>query len=258
MFRPRVIPILLLKNSGLVKSEKFKKFTYIGDPINAVKLFNDFKADEIVFLDILASREQRQISLDFVKNVGSEANMPFAVGGGIRTIPHIKDILNAGAEKVIVNTHAVENPDFILEASNTFGSSTITVSIDIKKNLLGKQRVYYLAGSKVSKYNPVEFAQLMESKGAGELLINNIDRDGSMQGYDLHLIQEIANAVSIPVVATGGAGTLNHLIEGVKIGHASAVAAGSLFVYYKNKNAVLINYPSREELTDLFINDMKH
>ena len=138
MYRPRVIPILLLKNNGLVKSIRFKNHRYIGDPINAVKIFNDLKADELVFLDILATKKNRTISLDFVRNVGDEANMPFAVGGGIRTINDIKNIINAGAEKVIINTYASQNPDFIRESSDIFGSSSIVVSIDVKKKIFGK------------------------------------------------------------------------------------------------------------------------
>jgi len=160
MFRPRVIPILLLKGQGLVKSIKFKDYRYIGDPINAVKIFNYLKADELVFLDILASKEKRSISLDFVRKVGDEANMPFAVGGGIRKIQDIKDIINAGAEKVIINTYAAENPEFIQEASAIFGSSTIVVSIDVKKRLFGKNQVYVLGGGKSTGLDPVNYAKL--------------------------------------------------------------------------------------------------
>jgi cyclase len=137
MFRPRVIPVLLLRNLGLVKSIKFKDYRYIGDPINAVKLFNDLRADELVFLDISASKENRKISLEFVRKVGDESNMPFAVGGGIRTLLDIREILNSGAEKVIINTAAAENPEFIKQASQEFGSSTIVVCLDIKKKFLG-------------------------------------------------------------------------------------------------------------------------
>ena len=139
MFRPRVIPILLLKGKGLVKSVKFKNHRYIGDPINAVRIFNDFKADELVFLDIIASIEKRTISLDFVRNVGDEANMPFSVGGGIRSIRNIRDIINCGAEKVILNTYAVENPDFIKKASEEFGSTTIVISMDVKNKIFGRR-----------------------------------------------------------------------------------------------------------------------
>lgn len=248
MFRPRVIPVLLLKGQGLVKSIKFKDYRYIGDPINAVKIFNDLKADELVFLDILASKEKRLISLDFVKNVGEEANMPFAVGGGINKIEHIRAIINAGAEKVIINTYAAENPDFIKEASASFGTSTIVVCIDVKKKLLGGLKTWVINGSKSTKYNPVEFAQLMEKNGAGEIIIQSIEKDGEMNGYDIELIKSISEAVTIPVVALGGAGNINHLNEAYNQGYANGLAAGSMFIYQSKKRGVLINYPEKKEL----------
>ncbi|CAG4999638.1 Imidazole glycerol phosphate synthase subunit HisF [Dyadobacter sp. CECT 9275] len=252
MFRPRVIPVLLLKDKGLVKSVKFSNYRYIGDPINAVRIFNELKADELVFLDILATKEKRSINLDFVRQVGDEANMPFAVGGGIQTIRQIKDTINAGAEKVIINSFAVRKPAFIKEASEEFGSSTIVVSIDIKKRLLGKKQVYTESGSYATGLNPVEWAQQMEANGAGEIIITSIDHDGMMQGYDLVLIQAISAAVSIPVVASGGAGELADFKAAVQLAHASAVAAGSLFVYHGPRKAVLVNYPKNEELRNLF------
>lgn len=248
MFRPRIIPVLLLKNLGLVKSKAFKDFRYIGDPINAVKIFNDLKADELVFLDITASIESRLISLDFVKNIGEEANMPFAVGGGIRTIDDIRKIIRAGAEKVIVNTHAAENPDFIQEASETFGASTICVCIDVKKNFFGKEQTWMLNGSKSTGYSPIDFAKLMEEKGAGEIIIQSIEKDGSMTGYDIDLIKRISNAITIPVVALGGAGNIDHLKEAYLEGHANGLAAGSMFVYQGPKHGVLINYPEKSEI----------
>jgi len=252
MFRPRVIPVLLLKNLGLVKSVQFKDYRYIGDPINAVKIFNDLRADELVFLDILASKEKRTILLDFVRNVGDEANMPFAVGGGIRTIADIKEIINAGAEKVIINTYAAENPDFIRQAAEEFGSSTITVSIDVKKKFLGKTQVYTMGSEKATGLDPVAFAQLMEEKGAGEIIITSIEKEGKMEGYDLELVRRISEAVTIPVVASGGAGSNNDLKLAVTEGKASAVAAGSLFVYHGPRKAVLVNYPTSAELHQLF------
>jgi cyclase len=252
MFRPRIIPTLLLRNLGLVKSVGFKDYKYIGDPINAVKIFNDLKADELVFLDILASKEKRVISLDFVLKVGDEANMPFSVGGGLRTIRDIRSVLRAGAEKVVINTYAAEDPAFIRKAAEEFGSSTITVCIDVKKKIFGKQQVYINGGSKATSLDPVPFAKLMEEMGAGELIINSIDRDGSMEGYDIELIRTVSDSVTIPVVALGGAGKLNDLNEAVKNGHASAVAAGSLFVFHGPRRAVLINYPQPEELKNIF------
>ncbi len=250
MYRPRVIPVLLLQHKGLVKTEKFKKPTYIGDPINAVQIFNDLQADEIVFLDIDASKNKTRIDINFVKEVGEEANMPFTVGGGIRSIDTIRTIISAGAERVIIGNYALENPDFIKEAANTFGSSTIAVCIDVKKNLFGKQKVYSLNGKKSWDYTPIHFAKLMEEKGAGELVVQSIDLDGSMTGYDLELIKAIAEEVKIPVIALGGAGSVKHLDEAFKQGYASGVAAGSLFVYQNKSKGVLINYP--ENLKELF------
>jgi imidazole glycerol-phosphate synthase subunit HisF len=248
MFRPRVIPVLLLKHKGLVKSVKFRNHRYIGDPINAVKLFNDLNADELVFLDILASREKRCIDLGFVKNVGEEANMPFAVGGGISTLEDIKSIILSGAEKVIINTAAVLDPEFIRRASETFGSSTITVCLDVKKNFFGKSQTWVINGYKSSGHSPAEFAYLMELNGAGELIIQSIERDGNMSGYDIELIKEITGIVKIPVIALGGAGNLSDLRRAYVEGHASGLAAGSVFIYQGPRKGILINYPTRNEL----------
>lgn len=248
MFRPRIIPVLLLKNLALVKSVGFKDYKYIGDPINAVKIFNDLKADELAFLDIEASKNDRLISLEFVENVGEEANMPFAVGGGIKSLPDIRAVINAGAEKVIINTAAAQNPDFIREASETFGSSTIVVCIDVKKKLFSGQRTWILSGSKSTKYSPLEFAGLMEQNGAGEIIIQSIEKDGTMDGYDIELIKSVSTSVGIPVVALGGAGKAEDLIDAYRDGHANSLAAGSLFVYQSKKRGVLINYPEKKEL----------
>lgn len=252
MFRPRIIPVLLLKGNGLVKSVRFKDFRYIGDPINAVRIFNDFKADELVFLDILASKEKRTISLDFVKNVGDEANMPFAVGGGINSITAIRDILNAGAEKVVIGTAAALNPSFISQAADAFGSSTIAVCIDVKKKFLGKERVWITNGSKTTGIAPEDFALKMQEQGAGEIIIQSIERDGTFEGYDQELIHRVSSRVTIPIVALGGARNFTDFREAVDKGHASAVAAGSRFVYHGPRNAVLINYPGTEEIKKLF------
>ena len=253
MFRPRIIPVLLLRNLGLVKSVRFKDYKYIGDPINAVKIFNDMKADELVFLDINASRENRCISLDFVHKVGDEANMPFAVGGGIRTLEDIGNILNNGAEKVVLNTVAIKNDDFVKEASEKFGSSTIVICVDVKKKMFGKDVVTYLGGSKLTKETPDKYAKKMENYGAGELIIQSIDKDGTYDGYDLDLIRKVSEAVTIPVVALGGAGKYRHFKEAVEIGKASAVAAGSFFVFHGPRRAVLISFPDRNEIAEIFM-----
>lgn len=249
MLRPRVIPVLLLKGNVLVKSIGFKNPKYIGDPINAVKIYNDLKADELVFLDIEASKEKRLISLDFVKDVGEEANMPFAVGGGIRSLEDIRSIIAAGAEKVVINSYAVENPDFVAEAAETFGSSTIAICIDVKKKLFGGLQTWTMAGTKSSGFSPVEFAKLMEEKGAGEIIIQSIEKDGEMNGYDIDLIKQISEAVSIPVIALGGAGNMQDLKDGFEKGFANGLAGGSMFVYQGTKRGVLISYPEKEEMT---------
>ena len=249
MFRPRIIPVLLLKGNALVKSKCFKNFRYIGDPINAVKVFNDLKADELVFLDIEATKEKRTISAELVKQVGEEANMPFSVGGGIKNLEDIQNIIAEGAEKVIINTYALENPNFIREAADNFGSSTIVVCIDVKKKVFSGNVVWSNSGSKSSKYSPADFAKLIEEQGAGEIIIQSIKKDGSMSGYDLDLIKEISTTVTIPVVALGGAGNLEDMIEGYKKGFASALAAGSLFVFQGPKKGVLINYVENSDLS---------
>ena len=249
MFRPRIIPVLLLQGNALVKSKGFKDFRYIGDPINAVKVFNDLKADELVFLDIEATKEKRTISTELVSQVGEEANMPFAVGGGIKNLDEIQNIIARGAEKVIINTCAVENPKFIREASDNFGSSTIVVCIDVKKKFFSGEVVWRNSGSKSSKYSPKDFAKIIEENGAGEIIIQSIDKDGTMSGYDLDLVKEISTAVAIPVVALGGAGNLEHMIEAYKKGFASALAAGSLFVFQGPNKGVLINYVEKSDLS---------
>jgi len=238
----------LLKNKGLVKSTKFKDHRYIGDPINAVKIFNDLKADELVFLDILASKEGRCISLNFVKNVGEEANMPFAVGGGISTLQQIQNIIAAGAEKVVISSNAALDPDFIRSASESFGSSTIVICLDVKKNILGKEQTWIINGSQPTGKRPLEFALQMEERGAGEIIIQSIERDGMMQGYDIELVRKISASVTIPVVALGGAGDLSHLKEAYIDAYANGLAAGSMFVYYGSRKGILINYPDPTEM----------
>jgi len=259
MFRPRVIPVLLLKNRGLVKSVQFKNHRYIGDPINAVKIFNDMKADELTFLDITAGAEGRTISYEFVKNVGEEANMPFSVGGGITEISQIREIIACGAEKVVIGSHAALQPNFIKEAADTFGSSTIVVCIDVKKKTHlfseGKEKVYIRNAKKATDFSPEQFALLMQEQGAGEIIIQSVSNDGMMQGYDLLLTERIARAVEIPVVALGGAGSTEDFQQAVAKAHASAVAAGSMFVYHGPRRGILINYPEKQQLQTLFHSD---
>jgi len=251
MLRTRVIPLLLLKDLGLVKTTKFKNAKYIGDPINAIKIFNEKEVDELIFLDINASKENRLPSIELINKLATECFMPFCYGGGIRSINIIRDILKSGVEKVAINTYSLENPNFIKEASAVFGSSTIVVSIDVKKNLLGQYKLHSNVGNVNVKNDVVAFAKLMEENGAGELMINSVDADGTMTGYDTKLIKLITSSVNIPVIACGGAGKISDFGLAVSEGGASAVAAGSIFVFHGRHKAVLITYPTREELTEI-------
>lgn len=252
MFRPRVIPCLLLKGKGLVKTVKFKAPVYIGDPINAVRIFNEKQADELVFLDITASFEKRCVDADLIKQIANEAYMPFAVGGGITNVSQIRQLLSMGAEKIVINTASVLAPSLIKKSANMFGSQSIVVSIDVAKNFGGRYEVFILGGTKGTKLDSVEHAKHMQELGAGEILVNSIEKDGTMSGYDVEIIRRVSDAVNIPVVACGGAGKLEDFKEALIKGHASAIAAGSLFVFHGPRKAVLINYPSQTELKKLF------
>lgn len=240
--------MLLLRAGGLVKSRRFAEFRYIGDPLNAVRIFNDLRADELVFLDIMATATNQTISSEFVRRIGEEANMPFAVGGGIRTLQHIRDIIGAGAEKVVIGSYAAENPEFVAGAAAHFGSSTIVVCIDVKRGRWSSDaRVWTVNGTRRTLYRPAEFAMLMEERGAGEVIVQSIDKDGTMDGYDIDLIRAISERVSIPVVALGGAGNLSDLKDAYRTGRATGLGAGSIFVFHGRKKGVLINYPENSE-----------
>lgn len=252
MFRPRIIPVLLLDGQALVKTIRFGAKTYIGDPVNAVKLFNDLRVDELIFLDISATRERRMVSTSLIEQIGGEANMPFAVGGGIGSLEDVRSALAAGAEKVVLNSSALERPEFLRAASTAFGSSTIALCMDVKRTLFGGSRVFAHATRKASRLDPVEYARTAEKMGAGELIVQSVDRDGMMRGYDLALTKAVSESVTIPVVALGGAGSLSDLAAGYFEGFASGLAAGSLFVYQSSKRGVLINYPSPDRIQDMF------
>ncbi|WP_460670360.1 AglZ/HisF2 family acetamidino modification protein [Larkinella ripae] len=253
MYRPRVIPCLLLQNKGLVKSVQFRNHRYLGDPINAVKLFNDLRADELIFLDIRATAENRTIDPELVRQIGDETNMPFTVGGGIRSLKSIEALIKAGAERVCLNSYALENPAFVREAAEEFGASTIVVCLDVKKNLFRKELVYSHAGSKSTSRSPLEWAKQMADLGVGELVIQSIEHDGMMGGYHQELVRKIADAVPVPVVALGGCGTFDDVQKVVTEGRASAASAGSMFVFHGPRRAVLINFPAQTELRKLYL-----
>ena len=249
---PRVIPVLLLKNNGLVKSTQFKDPKYVGDPLNAVKIFNEKEVDELIFLDIVATPENKKPPLDFLKQVAEECFMPLSYGGGITSVDGIRDILKVGVEKVIINTHAIENPDFVRKAVERHGSSTICISIDVKKNFWGKYEIWTKGGRHNTKLDPVRFAQEMDAAGAGELMINSIDRDGTMKGYDAELVRRITSVAGMPVIACGGAATVDDLSQAINECGAAAAAAGSMFVFHGKHRAVLISYPEQAELQRIF------
>lgn len=251
MLKIRIMPCLLFEDLGLVKTTKFKNPTYVGDPINAVRIFNQKEVDELVFLDIKATSENRLASIKYVNKLSDECFMPLTVGGGIKSLKDIKTLFNAGVEKVAINTYAIENPEFVKNAAKNFGSQSILVSIDAKLNSNGQYEVFTHGGTKPTGLEPVRVAKNMEKMGAGEIMINSIDQDGTLSGYDIKLIKLVADAVNIPVIACGGAGSVEDFIKAVKLGHASAVAAGSFFVFYGSRRAVLINFPEKEEIKKL-------
>ena len=238
---------MLLKDLGLVKTVKFTNPKYVGDPINAVKIFNDKEVDELIFLDIISTNEKRKPSFELLSRIVSEAFMPFSYGGGLRSIEDVKRIMEIGVEKVVINTYAFENPEFIKEIADMFGSQSVVISIDVKKNKENNYEVFVNSGKINTKKNPVDYAIQMEKIGAGEIFLNSVDKDGTMEGYDTELIKEVSRAVNIPVIACGGAGRIKDLDNAIKSG-ASAVSAGSMFVFIGPYRAVLINYPDKKEL----------
>lgn len=246
----RLIPVLTIAGDKLVKTLRFKNPNYIGDPVNAVKIFNDKMVDEMVLLDITATKEKRAPNYVKIEEICSEAFMPFAYGGGVQNIEQIQKLFQLGIEKVVLNTVLATNLNLVKEAVAIFGAQSIIASIDVKKTLLGKYTAYTHSGRKKVK-NPLnDYLQSVVAAGVGEIFLNSIDRDGTYQGYDLTLIQQLSEAVDVPLVACGGAATLADFKKGIESG-ASAVAAGSFFVYRGKSKGILINYPDPSELKQL-------
>ena len=228
MLKTRIIPCLDVKNGRVVKGVNFVNLVDAGDPVEAASAYDEAGADELCFLDITASHEKRSILLDVVKRTAEKCFMPLTVGGGIRTIEDIKELLESGADKVSINTTAVIEPNFIKDASKKFGSQCIVVAIDAKKDDEG-WKIYTHGGREPTGINAITFAKKVESLGAGEILLTSMDRDGTKLGYDTELLKNITNELEIPVIASGGVGNINHLIDGIKKGGASAVLAASIF-----------------------------
>jgi cyclase len=248
VFHKRVIPCLLLHKGGLYKTVRFKDPTYIGDPINAVRIFNDKEVDELIFLDIDASVQNRGPDYKMVEDIASECFMPLCYGGGIKNINQMKTLFSLGVEKVTLSSAAVENPLIVREAATVFGSQSVAVTVDVLKKTLGAYQVVTHNAKKKSQFKVEEFVVLMEKMGAGEIIINSVNNDGVMKGYDMELLRTVTQRVTMPVVAMGGAGQPDDFSKAVKGAGVSALAAGSLFVYHGPLKGVLINYPSANVL----------
>ena len=233
MLKNRIIPCLDVKNGRVVKGINFVDLKDAGDPVEQAKIYSDGGADEICFLDITASNENRNIIYDVVEKTSKKCFVPLTVGGGVRNVDDISKLLNCGADKVSINTAAVENSEFVMESSKKFGSQCIVVAIDAKKNR-NKWEIFTHGGRNNSGIDAIEFAKKMEECGAGELLVTSMDRDGTQAGYDIDLISNISSKVNIPLIASGGVGNLDHLVDGIKLGNASAVLAASIFHYGKH------------------------
>ena len=252
MLRPRIIPCLLVHKKGLVKTVNFKNPKYVGDPINAVKIFNEKEVDELIVLDIDASVENREPDFTMIRNLAAECRMPLCYGGGVRTVEQAKRIIKLGAEKVAVSSAAVDDPHVISLMAEAVGKQSVIAILDVKKRgLFGKYEIYTHNAKRSTGMNPKDFALQIEKLGVGEIVINSIDNDGLMKGYDLKLIESIREAVNVPMTVLGGAGMLSHMKEVIEKFGIIGVAAGSLFVFKGVYKAVLINYPKKEELKQL-------
>ena len=251
MLRTRVIPCLLLNDESLVKTVKFGAYTYIGDPVNTVRIFNELEVDELVFLDITASRQSRGPNFKVLEDIANECFMPLAYGGGICDIEDVGRVFGIGFEKIVINSHAVQDPGFIRRVADKFGSQSVIGSIDARKNLFGRYEVFTHGGTKKASGNPLEWAQELERLGAGELLLTSMDRDGTWAGFDIKLTASVTSKVQVPVIANGGAGTVRHIGDVVGRGGASAVAVGSLVVFQGKGLGVLVNFPGKKELEEV-------
>ena len=240
----------MLKNRGLYKTVKFKNPTYVGDPTIAVRIFNEKEVDELIILDIHATRENRGPNFKIIHELASECFMPLGYGGGITSLDEIKQLFNLGVEKVCLNTIAAKNPKVINEAAKIFGSQSIVGAIDVKKSLFGKHQVAIRCGDEIIKTDPITHAKQLEDCGVGEIFLNSIDLEGTMNGYDLDLIKIVSQAVKVPVIASGGAGNQSDLRKSLDAG-ASAASAGSMFVFHGKHKAVLITYPAQNEIYDI-------
>jgi cyclase len=254
MLRPRIIPCLLVHEKGLVKSVQFKNHKYVGDPINAVRIFNEKEADELMLIDIDATINKVEPNYKMIQNIASECRMPLCYGGGIKNIQQAQKIFSLGVEKIALSSILVENPNIISDLASKVGSQSVVAILDVKKKLFGGYEIYTHNGKNSTGINPIDFVQKIENLGAGEIVINSIDQDGTMNGYDLKLVEQISKSTSLPLTILGGAGSLNHIGNLIQIYGIIGAAAGSLFVFKGVYKAVLINYPSFNEKDKLINN----
>ena len=257
MLRPRIIPCLLVRNKGLVKTVKFGPSKYVGDPINAVKIFNEKEADELIVLDIDATATGADPDFAMIQKLAAECRMPLCYGGGVTTVEQAKRIIGLGVEKVAISAAAMTNPNLISAIAAEVGSQSVVVVLDVKKSLFGKYEVYTRNGQKSTGRSPVEVAQQAEKLGAGEIVINSIDNDGQMKGYDLDLAAKVREAIRLPMSVLGGAGSLLDIGRLVSVCGVVGAAAGSLFVFKGSYRAVLINYPDQAQKEDIVRAAMK-
>jgi len=252
MLTTRIIPCLLLKDGGLVKTVRFKNPRYVGDPINAIKIFNEKEVDELVFFDISATTEGRKPPFEIIGKIASECFMPVCYGGGVRNVDDMRRIFGLGIEKISMGSCAVTNPALVMKAADIFGNQSVVVCIDVIRGTSGKCEVVIDGGRRRTGVDPVDHAIAMEKTGAGEIIVNSVDRDGTMSGYDLELVRSVVRSVGVPVVACGGAGKLDDMRDVINLANAASAAAGSLFIYHGKHRAVLISYPDQAGLANVF------
>jgi len=248
MLRHRVIPTLLLRNESLVKTVQFGRFSYIGDPCNTVRIFNELEVDELIFLDIMATRAGRRPNLRLLRDVADECFMPLAYGGGIRSFDDAKAVFEIGIEKVAINAAALENPGLLTEIAECYGSQSVIASIDIKNDWRGIPRVYQYSTRGTASIDPLEWVREVERRGAGEILLTSVDREGTWSGFDVVLVRAVTSVATVPVIAHGGCGCVDHIRTVISEGAASAVATGSMVAFQKKGMGVLVNFPEQGQL----------
>ena len=248
MSQLRIIPSLLLRGTGFYKTVRFKDPVYLGDPMNILRIFNEKEVDEIVIFDIAATPQTQEPNYSLLQDMASECFMPLAYGGGIRNLDQMKKLFRIGFEKVVVNSSAFDGPELLQKAAQIFGSQSVVVCIDVKKSAFGSYEAVAVGARRQTGWKPEEWAKHVAGLGVGEIIINSVDHDGTMQGYDIPLLRRVADAVKVPVIASGGAGKVQDFAAAIKDGHASACAAGAMFVFQGRHRAVLINVPSPKEV----------